>query len=178
MNTRLPIPSVRIAIGFLLLAATPGFCRSAKEPACTELLSMHLPGDVTVDADKAIAPQTKEAMDYLASRLGFRWHFVGRRSDAMLHVHFVAGAEYMHANRAGEAFTPLSPLFDGVARVRTRDALVVAHEICHVLGFAHSETGLMSPLRSSRLANGLTDDEIHYAALVRMTASQKLRAIN
>lgn len=141
-----------------------------------QLLSMQLPDDVTVNADKTIAAQTEEAMDYLASRLNFRWHFVGRRSEAMLYVHFVAGAEYMHADRAGEALTPMSPLFDGVARVRARDSRVVAHELCHVLGFPHGETGLMNPLRSGRLADELTDREIHYAALVRLAASQKLKS--
>jgi hypothetical protein len=125
-----------------------------------------------VYADKAIKPQTVEAMDYLSRRIGFRWHFAPLK-QAEVKVHFVAGAEYMHVGRAGEAYLPWSPNYDGVASVRVRDSWVVAHEICHVLGFEHSETGLMRPNRSSMLGDGITDQEIHHAALVRAAAAKR-----
>jgi hypothetical protein len=145
----------------------------SKRPApCTHLLNLNLPADIAVYADKQIQPQAAEALDMLSSRLGFRYHFVGRR-DAELQIHFVSGSEYMESSRGGEAFLPLSPRFDGIARVRTRDSWVIAHEICHVLGFEHSATGLMSPRRSSKLSDGITDAEIHRASLVRAAAAAK-----
>jgi hypothetical protein len=88
----------------LAACGTPICAKDRQElPPYTHLLSMTLPADIGVNADKEIRPQTAEAMNYLAQRLGFKWHFA-LNSDAEIYVHFVAGAEYMNSNRAGEAY--------------------------------------------------------------------------
>jgi hypothetical protein len=68
---------------------------------------------------------------------------------------------------------PLSPEFDGVARVRLRDAATIAHEVCHILGFPHAESGLIMAGQQIKLDGGITDQHIHYAALVRAAASKQ-----
>jgi hypothetical protein len=143
-----------------------------EQPAYTHLLSLNLPSDIAVWSDPALKNQTTEAMNWWADRLHFSWHFAPKK-EAEIRVIWEQGTHYLRTGTLGQSWLPVHSDYDGSAHIISRESWVVAHEIGHALGFQHVESGLMRPSRKNSLDMGVTDKEIHMAALIRMTGASK-----
>lgn len=153
---------LNLAIIVLLSVSAPAFAGRHDFDACalaSQLAAPRLPDDIAVMYDASLDASVHQAMDFWTARLSgvekrpFVWHRVDSPADCMIHVHMVSqlvllandDAQDVNIHTVGLAYMPGAPKYNGIVLVSEVWPWAIAHEIGHLLGCAHSNSGIMQP---------------------------------
>jgi hypothetical protein len=175
---------------FLAVFSIPAFAHKASATArcaaASALQSPVLPGDIAVKIDPQIEAPATEAMNFWASKLGFRWHRDSSPQTCMIDIEYVGirkafiNAVDESGHILGAAALPWMPHFVGAVYIfndkQGRYAAIIGHELGHVFSFEHSASGIMQPNMPMQPNWSVSPAEISQARAGRVRAKLTLIA--